>query len=693
MRKSYGDLGNAYLRLGELQKARTSLEKDLKIAIRDKDKARQGKAHCNLGKWHQSFGDFQRAIFHHEKHRKIAEKMADKSEKGTAYQNLGFAYKSCKKYQEADECFQKQLNIAKEMEDKVGEGRAYGNLGCIKFCLGYLKDAIFYHKKHQDICRQFGDKVGEGIASKNLGDVYQQQEDYEKAINCHKRSLEIAEKEGDVVAIAESSYRLGQSFAALGFIEDAVACYEQSIELYNGARNSQELSDYCKINWQDTYQRVYTSFWRLLLKQGRTEDALRCAEEGRAQSLKDLMELNYTKRQLPVSRIDDLQKIAIQSDTVFIAFESKEIIFWVLRKGKQVELRRKQIPDTSDDATSFFESLKKIADKQIGLHRPSREGVVQNRGNETLSSDKGQSESSNFQNSPLSTFYQYTIDPIKDLLSGNEIVFVPEGPLCLAPFAAFMHSDSELDSEPKYLCESFRIRLIPSLISLRLLAECPQGKHFEAGALLVGDPLLDKIPPQQRKSMRQLHCAKAEVEMIGQIVNTSPLTRGEATKEEVLKRLCSVALVHIAAHGRMESGEIVLAPSPAGKSKVTEEDYLLTVNDVLSFQIRPRLVVLSCCHTATGKIKAEGVVGIARAFLGAGARCVLVSLWAIDDEATFEFMKNFYQHLVGGESASEALNKAMNWMRESDLEKFNQVNRWAPFVLIGDDVKLKLDKL
>lgn len=546
MRKSYGDLGNAYFRLGELQKARDNLEKDLKIPVREKNKAREGKSHCNLGKWHQSFGDFQQAQLHHENHLKIAKKIKDKSEEGTAYQNLGFAYKTCKNCQEVEECFQKQLNIAKEMEDKVGEGRAFGNLGCIKFCLGCLKDAIFYHKKHQDICRQFGDKVGERISSKNLGDVYQQQEDYEKAINYHKHSLEIAEKEGDVVAIAESSYCLGQSFAALGFIEDAVACYEQSIELYNGARNSHELNDYCKINWQDTYQRVYTNFWRLLLKQGRTEAALRCAEEGRAQSLKDLMELNYTKRQLPVSRIYDLQKIAIQSDTVFIAFESKEIIFWVLRKGKQVELRRKQIPDTSDDVTFFFESLKKIADKQIGLHGPSREGVVQNRGNETQSCDKGQRESSNFQNSPLSTFYQYTIDPIKDLLSGNEIVFVLEGPLCLAPFAAFM------DSKSKCLCESFRIRVIPSLTSFKLLAECPQGEHFENGALLVGDPLLDEIPPKQRKKINQLPCAKAEVEMIGQIVNTSPLTRGEATKEEVLKRLCSVALVHIAAHGRME---------------------------------------------------------------------------------------------------------------------------------------------
>ena len=76
----------------------------------------------------------------------------------------------------------------------------------------------------------------------------------------------------------------------------------------------------------------------------------------------------------------------------------------------------------------------------------------------------------------------------------------------------------------------------------------------------------------------------------------------------------------------------------------------------------------------------------ARAFLGAGARSVLVTLWAIDDEATMEFMKVFYQQLVHGRSASEALNKAMKSMRESD--RFSAVKHWAPFVLIGDDVTL-----
>ena len=59
---------------------------------------------------------------------------------------------------------------------------------------------------------------------------------------------------------------------------------------------------------------------------------------------------------------------------------------------------------------------------------------------------------------------------------------------------------------------------------------------------------------------------------------------------------------------------------------------------------------------------------------------------AIDDEATLEFMRNFYQHLVEGKSASESLNQARRNLRESD--KFSDVRYWAPFVLIGDDVTL-----
>ena len=117
----------------------------------------------------------------------------------------------------------------------------------------------------------------------------------------------------------------------------------------------------------------------------------------------------------------------------------------------------------------------------------------------------------------------------------------------------------------------------------------------------------------------------------------------------------------------------------------------MKIADVHAVQLRARLLVLSCCHSGQGEIKAEGVVGIARAFLGAGARSVLASLWAIDDKATMEFMKSFYQHLNNKRSASVSLNQAMKCLRDS--EKFSAVKYWAPFVLIGDDVTLDFEKV
>ena len=139
-----------------------------------------------------------------------------------------------------------------------------------------------------------------------------------------------------------------------------------------------------------------------------------------------------------------------------------------------------------------------------------------------------------------------------------------------------------------------------------------------------------------------------------------------------------MALVQIPTHGRKETGEIALAPNPGWTSKIPKE--------VQAVKRRARLAVLSCCHSCRGEITSEGVVGIARAFLAAGARSVLVSLWAIGDEATMQFMEIFYQHLRDGKTASLALHQAMKSLRDS--ERFCAAKYWAPFVLIGADVTL-----
>ncbi|XP_044177296.1 tetratricopeptide repeat protein 28-like [Acropora millepora] len=155
--------------------------------------------------------------------------------------------------------------------------------------------------------------------------------------------------------------------------------------------------------------------------------------------------------------------------------------------------------------------------------------------------------------------------------------------------------------------------------------------------------------------------------------------------------MSSVGLIHIAAHGNEQTGEIALSPNPGWPSKFPQsKDYILKISDVQAANLRARLVVLSCCHSARGRIlKGEGVVGIARAFLAAGARSVLVALWAIDDEATMVFMKSFYQHLKEGKTASAAMHQSTKSLRES--EEFSKMRYWAPFQLIGDDVKIEFE--
>ena len=83
------------------------------------------------------------------------------------------------------------------------------------------------------------------------------------------------------------------------------------------------------------------------------------------------------------------------------------------------------------------------------------------------------------------------------------------------------------------------------------------------------------------------------------------------------------------------------------------------------------------------------MVGIARAFLAAGAHCVLVTLWARDDEATMLFMKSFCQHLKEGNSASGAVQQSMKSFRESVA--YSEMRCWTPFQLIGDYVKTEFE--
>ena len=681
--RAYAGLGSAHRSLGDFKTAIDYHERQLKIAKDLGDRSGEGVGYGNLGLDYQMVGDFKTAINYLNRRLKIAKEVGDRSGEGKAHCNLGSAYSRLKEFETAIPHFAHNLKIVKELGEKSGEGSAYGNLGNIHYSLGDFKTAIDYHRRQLKISKELGDKAEEGKAYCNLGNAHCQLRDFETAISYHESQLKISKELGDTLGEGIACSNLGGNFECKGQVSQAIGYYQRSITLLNNVRDRLQLNDDWKISLRDQYQTTYAALWRLLLADNKVSEALLSAEQGRAQGLKDLMAFSYglhvnDPESGPENSTFQELSSCIPLNTIFMAFGKDELVFWVCQQGKEFQIRRRQI-SSQDEVSAFFASLVNIMGQKIG----ARDFVeCEDRSLKLVSDARLAAKSSirdgrkshhiHLQKDALSTLYDIIIEPIQNLLVvGSELIFVPEGPLFLAPFAAFKGPNS------KHLCESFRIRLIPSLTSLKIIGDCPVDHHCKSGVLLVGDPWVQEVA-----KLKQLPFAKEEVEMIGEMLGCTPLIGRQATKYAVLRRIGSVALVHIAAHGCMDTGEIALAPDDA------KMDFILTMRDVLRVKMRAKLVVLSCCHSAQGEIKAEGVVGIARAFLGAGARSVLVSLWAIDDKATLEFMKNFYQLLVKGKSASEALNQTMNCMRES--EEFGVVKYWAPFVLIGDDVTLEL---
>ena len=691
---AYGSLGNAYDSLGDLKKAIDYHNLHLEIVKKVGNKHGEGSAYSNLGSAYNNLGDFEKAKEYHNLHLKIAKEVGDRHGEGNAYGNLGNAFDSLGDFKKAKEYHNLHLKIAKEVEDKHGEGVAYGNLGNAYLRLGDLKKAIEYQNLHLKIAKEVGDKHGEGNAYGNLGNAYHRLGDFKKAIEYHNLHLKIAKEVGDKSLEAMAYCSLGCVFELQGGLPKAVEHYQASINLFNSLRVLLKSKDEWKVNFRNQHQMAYTGLWRVLVEQGNIDEALFTAEKGRAQALTDLMESSFCGGTSQHKRGDeDLAVLKnVPSDTVFQAVDKADINLWVVSEGKPVHLRQSKLKgfvSENSEASQSFESFMLSVYTQLGVRSNVR---CENRSLDVLRQSHSKVDEKTKEDNPqppiqqnecLSTLYDTVMKPVADLVQGDELVIIPDGPLWLAPYAALK------DGNSKYLCESFTIRVAPSLASLRLIADCPDDYHKSSGALLVGDPWVAEVTNSKgEKLLEQLPCAKEEVEMIGKILNITPITGRQATKREVLKRLSSVSLVHFAAHGCPETGEIALTPDLDRISTVPteKEDYILTIRDVLNVQLRAKLVVLSCCHSGQGEIKAEGVVGIARAFMGAGARSVVVSLWAIDDEATLEFMKCFYQHLAEGKPASESLNLAMKSLRESD--EFRDVKYWAPFLLIGDDVTL-----
>ena len=117
-------------------------------------------------------------------------------------------------------------------------------------------------------------------------------------------------------------------------------------------------------------------------------------------------------------------------------------------------------------------------------------------------------------------------------------------------------------------------------------------------------------------------------------------------------------------------------------------EYLLTAADILNLKLHAKLVVLSSGYTddRAGRINSDGVVGLTRALLSAGAQCVLYSLWPVPDQAAKMLMRNLYTSLQEGQCVTHALSYAIKTVQCT--KQFSHPANWGGWVLVGHDVRL-----
>ena len=743
----YLDLGIIFQSLSKYFRANEYYEKALAIATKISDRETEAACYANLGSSFVSVGEYVKAKEYQEKSLAIAKTIDDKKTEATCYANLGSIFKSVGEYVKAKEYQEKSLAIAKTIGDKKTEATCYGNLGSIFQALGEHVKAKEYQEKALVIAKKIGDKETEAACYGNLETNSYFLCEYVKAKEYYEKTVAIEEKiasKGTEAACREhqgkSFFLLGEFVKAKDSLERALALYREtgkierelllhlliSLCLMNAGNMPEAKSHFfaCiskgevirrflkdheqfKISYFDNIGHIYRIISFVLCFRGNPYESLYAEEIGRARALADLMSGQYSiENEISVhtqaqAGIEKIMKTHNNCACLYISYGAKCITLFVIKADKELVLRSTIVnccfagSESSVSDTFYTEKFREVHRLAPGQCE-DRSWLPSNvRSEQTCKSSQGNiftrcrpvEEDEDEQPSVLTLAdgYRMIIAPVADFLDKPEIIIVPDRLFFRVPFAALK------DERGKYLSESFRIRIVPSLATLKLIQDSPADYHSQTGALIVGDPEVGEVLYKGNlQHVSRLPFASEEAEMVGDLLDITPLLGKKATKKTILQSIHSVSLIHFAAHGDAERGEIVLAPPPLIDRKPQEEDYLLTMADISQIRLRAKLVVLSCCHSAQGQIKTEGVVGIARAFLGSGARSVLMALWAIQDKATKQFMGRFYEHLVRGESASESLHQAMKWMRENG---FSDMEQWAPFMLVGDNVTLDFQKL
>jgi CHAT domain-containing protein len=207
-----------------------------------------------------------------------------------------------------------------------------------------------------------------------------------------------------------------------------------------------------------------------------------------------------------------------------------------------------------------------------------------------------------------------------------------------------------------------------------------------AGSTPPANPQMEGLP------LARLNGTRAEAEQISKLAKTSGSQADvwldlDANEDNLSARdVSKYRIIHVATHGLLNAERPQFTGVVLSLVGNKTHDGFVRTDEVFNLRLGSPLVMLSACETGLGKEKrGEGVMGLTRAFMYAGAPTVGVSLWSVADKSTADLMTDFYRRLLStgeGTPSSSALRNAQLAMISG--KKYSAPFYWAPFVLVGD---------
>jgi CHAT domain-containing protein/Tfp pilus assembly protein PilF len=668
--QSLTNLARFYTEQSQYAQGLTTLQTALAVQQEIGDRPNQLWTLMGLGVTYRRLGRYAKSQTFYQQANSLAQELANRPGEASSLSGLAMLQGELRQPAPALTSFQQALAMQREMGVRSAEVTTLMGMGKLQRAQGQTEQALQTWQTALTIAQAIGLTPEQARLMADIGQTQTQAKPNSAATKLLEQALQLSRQVSDRSGEAMALTYLGQAQLAANNPAAAVTHLTQAMTLWEALRPG--LTDADKVSLIDTQKLTYELLQQALVTQQQPELALQIAERGRARAFVEMLAARLNRDTAPnfstqAPNLEQIRRIAKTENATLVQYSlvsEQELYIWVIRPTGQISFHRRALP---------------------GMKAPLGQLVVNSRAAIGVRSVRGaiagiDAAAFNTPDSPgtMRLLHQLLIEPIAlDLPSDptQKVIFIPQGSLFLVPFAALE------DGQGRVLIEQHTVATAPALQALALTQEVSARSRLSTGALVVGNPTMPKLENLQ---LAALPGAEQEAQQVAQLLRIPALVGNQATKADVLKRMPSARIIHLATHGLLETvrgdvpGAVALAPDPGSTA---EANGLLTAGEILDLRLNADLVVLSACSTGRGDITGDGVVGLSRSLFVAGTPSVIVSLWDVSDDATAllmtEFYRNWHERKLG---KAQALRQAMLTTRQ----QFPHPRDWAAFNLMGE---------